>query len=726
MKRSIRFTLAFAAASLLSGCLADVESLVITTTTSNPACDGSGVASGSGALSVGGTGGCIATVSTELETQAGAIRNSSQYTFQTIRHSVDGSRIQSNSLIANRFEYAHALDLTGAEQIIAVYDAGFYPAHQEFLDKSVAFGFGTDITSVTVDSHGTAVAALAAGTAQWGATIGGAPNASLLLSSWNDGTDSAAVVEAESVGAIALNNSWGYVCTGDAFDECGINDYSIGLIGSAYRNALLDYAGDEGIVVFSASNEEAQTQATYMAALPALVPALEEGWLAVINLARDYDPSSPTLFDDTNVGLLSSGCFEAARWCVAADGTSNVATTVWDQYEPGTGTSYAAPRVSAAIAILAEAFPNLSTKEIRNRLLMTADNAFFAADTAQIQTLTFQNGLSHEYHWVYGHGFIDLRAALLPIGGATTTTSKGTVLTLGTPVIRSNGASGDAVQTALAKVSLYATDAMGGEFIQAGDSLVSTYSTASQSNAKLATIAGSDVSHVSIGASPFDTLSGVLVPFSLDQQSELSLKLPQTENGAVGIKLNTSVPSEIGLLSFGLSAQGDGNSLLGLSLGDSGTLKSAQFGVSAAYSIDFGDASTFELAGHTGKARSTATGFFDGIDDVSFGSLGVKFSQSNMLAKGDKLSLYANRPTAIRSGSAQTTLNLTNGGATPRFTQVDIPLAPTARETEFGFEYATQGLLGESWILQGSTRLNATNIADNDVSNLLLGVKMQF
>ena len=709
----------------LGGCVPSLNTLVITTAISDPACDGSGVSSGSGAFSVGGTGGCITSVSSALESEANAIRNSSQYRFQTVNHSVGGSAIKSNSLIAGGFEYAHALDLTGAEQIIAIHDAGFNATHLEFWDKSIAYGHGTTEATITMDSHGTAVAGLAAGTAQWGSTIGAAPNASLYLSSWDDGADRVAVSDAEALGAIALNNSWSYICSGDPFDECGINDYSTSFIGSSHRNALLDYAGDEGIVVFSASNEETQTQATYMAALPALIPALEEGWLAVINIARDYDTSQVDLFDDTNIGLLSSGCLEAARWCVAADGTSKIATAVWDQYELGTGTSYATPRVSAAIAILAEAFPNLSTKEIRNRLLMTADNAFFAADTAQIQTLNFQGGLSHDYHWVYGHGFIDLKSALLPIGGATTT-AKGLVINIASPAILSSGASGDAVQRALSKVTLHSTDAMGGEFNYRGDAIAATYSDTGRAQQKLAILASIELPLSTIGASPFDEQAGIELPFALNSNSEFGLKLPTSDGGPIAVKLGTSVPTRIGRLELGVNANRDRSSLLGLSVGDYGTLASTQMGITAAYSIDFSGNRNLELAGHAGTAQAHTTGFFDSFEDVAFGGIGLKFSQADTLSSGDKFSIYANQPTAITSGSAQTTLNVSSSGSTPQLTQLNLPLSPSTRETEIGVEYSAQGFSGESWIIQASTRLNASNIANNDVGNLLLGVRKQF
>lgn len=81
-----------------------------------------------------------------------------------------------------------------------------------------------------------------------------------------------------------------------------------------------------------------------MAALPALRPDLEPGWIAVVNCL-------PTLSDDDVVSatLRSAGCLEAADWCVAADvtwyGASASSNT---SYQVATGTSFATPMVSGA------------------------------------------------------------------------------------------------------------------------------------------------------------------------------------------------------------------------------------------------------------------------------------------------------------------------------------------------------------------------------------------
>lgn len=715
----------------LSGCVPALNTLIVTTTTSDPGCDGSGVTSSTGAFSVGGTGGCISSVSSSLESDANAIRNSSQYQIQTFYHSVGGSNINSNSLIAGRFEYAHALDLTGAEQIIAIHDHGFNPAHNEFIDKPIVYGNGKDASTISVDAHGTAVGSLAAGSAMWGNTVGAAPNATLYLSSWLDGDDVDPITDAESINAIVINNSWGYECTSEAFGECGINDHSASFLSNSHRSALLDYAGDEGIVVFSASNEETQTQATFMAALPHLMPALEEGWLAVINLARDYDTAQASLFDDTNVGLLSSGCLESARWCVAADGTSYVATAIPTLYEYGTGTSYAVPRVSAAIAILAEAFPNLTASEIRNRLLLTANNAFFAADTAQIQTLNFSDGLSHDYHWVYGHGFIDLKDALLPIGGATTTSKAGSI-GLSAPIVFAGGASGDAVQTALNKVTLYATDLAGGEFSANGAALVSTYQSTGRQTLALAefgsnsNLATADLMNTMFTVSPFESGAAVRVPFSLNESLSTEIRLPRSANDATGIRVAKTVTTASSALELGVSGLSDNNSLLGLSLGDSGQIKSSHIGIDASLTTQLGTSTSLILNGNQGRATSDVIGIFDGIDTVNYGSLGAKLTQYGTFTDRDNLSLFATQPTTIYSGSAHASLQLSDGGSSANLAQVEIPLAPSQKELEFGFEYIAQGIGGEEWMLRVSRRINASNIGGNDIDSLMIGVRRQF
>ncbi|HAB36762.1 MAG TPA: hypothetical protein DCE52_01940 [Rhodobacteraceae bacterium] len=72
-----------------------------------------------------------------------------------------------------------------------------------------------------------------------------------------------------------------------------------------------------------------------------------------------------------------------------------------------------APQVSAAIAILAEAFPNQTPEHWTDRLLASADNTL--SGFAHVGYVTFGNGVRHSYSNQAGHGMLDIYAALQPI-----------------------------------------------------------------------------------------------------------------------------------------------------------------------------------------------------------------------------------------------------------------------------------------------------------------------
>ena len=702
---------------------------VVTSATSNPDCDGSGVASSASSFSVGGTAGCISSVSTALEAEAATIRASSQYAEQRYTHLVDGRSYTSHSLIAGRFEYAHALNITGAEQIVAVLDDGFRTNHIEFTNKSVTYGHGRNADNITRASHGTAVAGLIGGTAEAGRTLGAAPNVGLHLMSWNDGSDADAVREAEALGAIAMNNSWGYTCSGSAFNECGVNDYGVSILGSGFLTALNNYAGDEGIVVFAASNEETQTQATLMAALPVHVPTLEEGWLAVINLARDYDASQSDLFDDSSVGQVSSGCLEAAKWCIAADGTSYIATaTLTSSYTEGTGTSYAAPRVSAAIALLAEAFPNLSAKELRNRLLITADNDFFASDTANITTMNFAGGLTHDYHWVYGHGFLDMRAALLPIGYTHTTTSRGQI-DLAAPTIISSSAIGNGLQQSLNAHSLRAVDATGAEFVTSAGALAAARNTDQRHALALAVFdtnrRGATLSELSDQVFTDPNFGAAVIPVALGNGWQASVTTPTNPYDQRGLSLRHQARSTHSDWSVAISATHDPASLLGMSLADA-QVSSNHLALSAEYGTSLGDGLHLAADGYWAAAEASSSGVLSGFDDLRYNRIGLSLTKSDVLGSDGAIKLFAHQPTAMTGGTASAQLDIYDGNGHATLQDVDFGLTPTAREIEFGFEYSFAPMNGSDWLARVAHRTNAGNRSGAEETNVLIGFRHQF
>jgi hypothetical protein len=202
---------------------------------------------------------------------------------------------------------AHAAGLTGAGQFLAMSDSAVSATHESLTGRMFV-----DTTSALQDEHGTAVASVMAGNSA--NFVGTAPGASVWIGDFLDDIALAELGEiALNIGAVAWNNSWGYTSLG--LDQAGFDAaFNYGPAGQAYLASLDAYAA-EGVVVFSVSNDSL-SGATLMDGLPWLRNTLEAGWIAVAN-------GVPTVSGGnvTDVHLLSNACWEAARWCLIADGT---------------------------------------------------------------------------------------------------------------------------------------------------------------------------------------------------------------------------------------------------------------------------------------------------------------------------------------------------------------------------------------------------------------------
>ncbi|WPN98609.1 S8 family peptidase [Pseudomonas sp. MUP55] len=144
----------------------------------------------------------------------------------------------------------------------------------------------------------------------------------------------------------------------------------------------------EGAVFVFSTGNEVKREPLAEPGLPALVPELEKGWIAVMALKND----------GTAINLKSNYCGLAARWCIAVpggDGSAGLLTTSKDSsYGPTAGTSPAAALVSGALAALQSRFPEMTPQQIRERLLSTANRTGIYANSE-----------------AYGRGLMDLEAA---------------------------------------------------------------------------------------------------------------------------------------------------------------------------------------------------------------------------------------------------------------------------------------------------------------------------
>ena len=605
---------------------------------------------------------------------------------------------------AINLEYARGAGLTGAGQTIAIFDSGFLFSHDEFTagDRTVA-----NANNAAVGSHGTAVASIAAGSDDSGQIEGVAPNANLRLFGWDSLGDEpvtweASIADAAEHGAIVHNNSWGLVAS---ISEG--RSYFTAVYGDAFEADLIDYT-KKAVVVFAADNNSDRSESLYLEALPALIPELEQGWLAVINLRVPYNQARDSFGE---IIRFSSACWQSARWCIGADGWVQVASSNVDSdlaYGRAGGTSLAAPQVAAAIALLAEAFPGLSASQLRNRLLATADNSFFE----HTHTLEFEGGFSHGYNEEFGHGLMDLRAALLPIGTLYTTSASGEQLVLGQAAIVGGGASGDALVKGLANLPVLSMDRMAGDFRLKASSFVRQASWSnplpdaafSVERANLArdrdltrlraqrARPGLDVltpSRFYGAGNALESYRGVVLPVYASETQRTDLLIPPDSEGDIGFEASYLRQFGRSAIALGLSSIYDTDGVLGMtSTGTSDPLESVSTSLNLSWSLPLNDQSSFQVSGQFGLADARARGLISDFSRLRYASYQVAYDRADTFQQGNTLTLFVQRPTRIESGTAAVELaSGRNSNNELTYTQYDIDLRPSAHQVDFGFDY---------------------------------------
>lgn len=331
---------------------------------------------------------------------------------------------------------------TGQGQTIAIIDTGIDSDSPEFAgrihpdSRSVA----GNATFEAEDQHGTNVALIAAAALDGQGVVGIAFDASILAlradqpGSCNENSDdpldgcsfrsrdvAAGVDQAVNSGARVVNISLGG-----------------GAITTTLSDAIRRAAAAGIVVIVSAGNDGDTTE-------PDLDPdqpdPFAQGVLAAgggnVIIVGSVDENG-RFSDFSNRAGDSAASFLSARGeavcCIYEDGTLRITTD-----EAGnrfvtlfSGTSFSAPQVAGAVALLAQAFPNLSGTEIVEILLASARDAG-AAGTDPI----------------YGRGILDIGAAFAPSG----TTSLGGTNTAVSP-FDTTGVGSNAMGDAFAGASL--------------------------------------------------------------------------------------------------------------------------------------------------------------------------------------------------------------------------------------------------------------------------------
>ncbi|RDI99918.1 autotransporter domain-containing protein [Dyella solisilvae] len=278
---------------------------------------------------------------------------------------------------------ARSAGFDGTGVTIGVVDSGVMRNHPALAGRVAQNLVYIDPSSnnLSIDDvigHGTWVAEVAAGNS-FGKFAGGvAPGATLVSARIisdkapddNGSTPATTVSAADAApfqyinadlikaGVKVMNNSWGGI-TWNASDTATTQGFH-----DAYSTFINSWGG---LVVFAAGNDS-QANPSTIASLPSLAPDLQKGWLTVVAL----DSNNPT-----QLASYSNKCGIAMSYCLAAPGNVIVSgkddTTSSQTYWIVEGTSFAAPAVSGAAALVWQAFPYFTNDQVRQTLLGTAD-----------------------------------------------------------------------------------------------------------------------------------------------------------------------------------------------------------------------------------------------------------------------------------------------------------------------------------------------------------------
>ncbi|MBR1380720.1 MAG: S8 family serine peptidase [Alphaproteobacteria bacterium] len=329
---------------------------------------------GTTTLAIGGAvaaaGGVAAAIASMGHGGGGSTPDAQPYAAPTARTYYVGTDIDSATLSAVQQRYEYTKNTIAYDEINLAY--------------SIARGFtGKNSTIAVIDSgndtwHGQTVAKIAGGPI--------APDATIKTYKVTDASMN--FIPYSEIGAVIrttdaniFNNSWNINMAASAITtRTQIENITTPEFISDIANTAKTR---DAIFVFAAGNN-GWAQSGAMSALPRVV---NETRGHVVNVVA-FDTETNQLAD------FSNACGVTKEYCITAPGT-NISVGII----PASGTSFAAPIVSAAIATIRQAFPYMTATQITELLFTTARDLG-------------NPGVDD----IYGHGMLDLESATRPVG----------------------------------------------------------------------------------------------------------------------------------------------------------------------------------------------------------------------------------------------------------------------------------------------------------------------
>jgi subtilisin family serine protease len=301
---------------------------------------------------------------------------------------------RSNAASAANAIAAYQDGATGKGVKIAVIDSGITPTLSEFsgrIDPASADMAGNR-GMADEWGHGTAVAAVAAAAKDDSATHGVAFESTIVA------------LRVDQPGTCAAGNcvyGWDAVTAAlDAARLAGAKVINMSIVGSTPPQHLIDAIGravSAGIVVvICAGNDSSADPGMFASAPAAQFPGMIiiAGSIGVDNGSGGINLDQISTFSN-RAGAFASVYLAALGYNVNTIGADGSLQQWW-------GTSFAAPTISGAAALLFHAFPNLTAKDVMDILFRSADDLGAAGVDV-----------------VFGHGRLNIAREFLPIGTTT-------------------------------------------------------------------------------------------------------------------------------------------------------------------------------------------------------------------------------------------------------------------------------------------------------------------
>ncbi len=211
-----------------------------------------------------------------------------------------------------------------------------------------------------------------------------------------------------------INQSWGASSSVDSLQSMNPNidggRLATAIVGYDILNFYKNAVQNGGLFVWAAGNainSKTQTETAFQPGLPRLVQELEQNWIAVVGIKTDENGIKNTHSSYKHLSYAG----KSKWWSISADGWVYFNSPTSNGPLIFSGSSFAAPNVSAAAALVSEKFDWMTANQVRQTLFTTTDrNEIAAWDHNNFRRV--ESTPTEKYGW----GMLNRKRALKGVG----------------------------------------------------------------------------------------------------------------------------------------------------------------------------------------------------------------------------------------------------------------------------------------------------------------------